>query len=82
MCCASRMPPSPPPSCWPLRGGLHRGGHAPAIRVALQYLEAWINGNGCVPIYGLMEDAATAEISCTSIWQWIRHGKTLSTVRQ
>ena len=48
------------------------------IRVALQYLEAWINGNGCVPIYGLMEDAATAEISRTSIWRWIRHGKTLS----
>ncbi len=48
------------------------------IRVALQYLEAWINGNGCVPIYGLMEDAATAEISRTSIWQWIRHGKSLS----
>ncbi|MBW5898725.1 malate synthase A, partial [Pectobacterium brasiliense] len=36
------------------------------------------SGNGCVPIYGLMEDAATAEISRTSIWQWIRHGKTLS----
>ncbi|MBN3256507.1 malate synthase A [Pectobacterium brasiliense] len=48
------------------------------IRVAVQYIEAWISGNGCVPIYGLMEDAATAEISRTSIWQWIRHGKTLS----
>ncbi|MGL5146972.1 MAG: malate synthase A, partial [Plesiomonas shigelloides] len=48
------------------------------IRIALQYIEAWINGNGCVPIYGLMEDAATAEISRTSIWQWIRHGKSLS----
>ena len=47
------------------------------IRVAVQYIEAWISGNGCVPIYGLMEDAATAEISRTSIWQWIRHGKTL-----
>ncbi len=33
------------------------------IRVAVQYIEAWISGNGCVPIYGLMEDAATAEIS-------------------
>lgn len=48
------------------------------IRVALQYIEAWISGNGCVPIYGLMEDAATAEISRTSIWQWIRHNKQLS----
>ncbi|WP_165310458.1 malate synthase A [Vibrio ziniensis] len=47
------------------------------IRVALQYIEAWISGNGCVPIYGLMEDAATAEISRTSIWQWIQHGKSL-----
>lgn len=48
------------------------------IRVALQYIEAWIAGNGCVPIYGLMEDAATAEISRTSIWQWIQNGKSLS----
>ncbi|KNC92308.1 malate synthase A [Trabulsiella odontotermitis] len=48
------------------------------IRVAVQYIEAWISGNGCVPIYGLMEDAATAEISRTSIWQWIHHEKTLS----
>ncbi|WP_445373835.1 malate synthase A [Photorhabdus tasmaniensis] len=48
------------------------------IRVAVQYMEAWISGNGCVPIYGLMEDAATAEISRTSIWQWIHHEKSLS----
>ena len=48
------------------------------IRVAVQYIEAWISGNGCVPIYGLMEDAATAEISRTSIWQWIHHHKTLN----
>ncbi|MBD2791188.1 malate synthase A [Xenorhabdus sp. 42] len=48
------------------------------IRVAVQYIEAWISGNGCVPIYGLMEDAATAEISRTSIWQWIYHEKSLS----
>ena len=43
------------------------------ISVALQYLEAWLRGNGCVPIYNLMEDAATAEISRTQLWQWIRH---------
>ncbi|WP_237485488.1 malate synthase A [Vibrio hippocampi] len=47
------------------------------IRVSLQYIEAWISGNGCVPIYGLMEDAATAEIARASIWQWIQHGKDL-----
>ena len=45
--------------------------------MAVQYIEAWISGNGCVPIYGLMEDAATAEISRTSIWQWIHHEKSL-----
>ena len=48
------------------------------IRVALQYIEAWLNGLGAVAIYGLMEDAATAEISRASIWQWIRHGVVLS----
>ncbi|EKE87676.1 malate synthase A [Idiomarina xiamenensis] len=48
------------------------------IRVALQYISAWLDGRGCVPIYGLMEDAATAEIARTSIWQWIKHGKTLN----
>jgi malate synthase len=48
------------------------------IRVSLQYLEAWISGNGCVPVYGLMEDAATVEISRASIWQWIQNGKSLA----
>lgn len=43
------------------------------IKVAVQYIEAWISGNGCVPLYNLMEDAATAEISRTQIWQWIRN---------
>lgn len=43
------------------------------VDVGLQYLEAWLGGNGCVPIYNLMEDAATAEISRTQIWQWVRH---------
>ncbi|MBK8551994.1 MAG: malate synthase A [Ignavibacteria bacterium] len=43
------------------------------INVAIQYLEAWLNGNGCVPIYNLMEDAATAEISRAQIWQLIHH---------
>jgi malate synthase len=44
------------------------------IRVGVQYIEAWLSGNGCVPIYALMEDAATAEISRVQLWQWMRHG--------
>ncbi len=47
------------------------------IRVGVQYLEAWLRGNGCVPLYDLMEDAATAEISRSQIWQQIRHGAVL-----
>lgn len=47
------------------------------IRVGVQYLEAWLQGNGCVPLYHLMEDAATAEISRTQIWQWVKHGAAL-----
>jgi malate synthase len=43
------------------------------IRVGIRYLESWLRGVGCVPIYNLMEDAATAEISRTQIWQWLRH---------
>ena len=43
------------------------------IRVALQYIEAWLRGSGCVPLYHLMEDAATAEICRAQLWQWIRH---------
>ncbi len=44
------------------------------IDVGIQYLEAWLGGNGCVPIYDLMEDAATAEISRAQLWQWAHHG--------
>lgn len=43
------------------------------IKVGVQYIEAWLRGNGCVPLYNLMEDAATAEISRTQIWQWLHH---------
>lgn len=43
------------------------------IRVGVQYVEAWLRGVGCVPLYDLMEDAATAEISRTQIWQWVHH---------
>jgi malate synthase len=44
------------------------------VEVALLYLEAWLRGIGAVAIHNLMEDAATAEISRTQLWQWIRHG--------
>jgi malate synthase len=43
--------------------------------VGLQYLSAWLGGNGCVPIHNLMEDAATAEICRAQVWQWLRHGE-------
>jgi malate synthase len=42
------------------------------IRVAVQYLAAWLGGKGAVPLYNLMEDAATAEISRAQLWQWLR----------
>jgi malate synthase len=45
------------------------------ISVAVQYVAAWLGGSGAVPIFNLMEDAATAEISRSQIWQWIRHPK-------
>ena len=47
------------------------------LNVGVQYLEAWLSGNGCVPLHDLMEDAATAEISRVQVWQWLRHGARL-----
>jgi len=55
------------------KGKITENGLRQNINVSIQYLEAWLNGNGCVPIYNLMEDAATAEISRAQIWQWIHH---------
>jgi malate synthase len=52
------------------------------VDVGIQYLESWLRGNGCVPIYNLMEDAATAEISRTQVWQWMHHGAQLSDGRK
>jgi len=46
-----------------------------SISVGIQYIGAWFAGNGCVPVHNLMEDAATAEISRSQIWQWIRSPK-------
>ena len=52
------------------------------IRVGVQYIEAWLKGRGAVPLYNLMEDAATAEISRVQTWQWLHHGATLSDGRR
>jgi len=54
-------------------GKITREGLELNIDVAIRYLESWLRGNGCVPIYNLMEDAATAEISRAQLWQWIKH---------
>jgi malate synthase len=47
------------------------------VRVGIRYLAAWLTGAGAVPLFNLMEDAATAEISRAQLWQWMRHGATL-----
>jgi malate synthase len=47
------------------------------VAVGIGYVEAWLRGTGCVPLFSLMEDAATAEISRAQVWQWVRHGQTL-----
>ena len=56
----------------PSEGTITEAGVRKNIRVAIQYLAAWLSGNGCVPIDNLMEDAATAEIGRTQLWQWVR----------
>ncbi|HTW78723.1 MAG TPA: hypothetical protein VME23_04160, partial [Terracidiphilus sp.] len=48
------------------------------VAVGLGYVEAWLRGIGCVPLFNLMEDAATAEISRAQLWQWVHHGAKLS----
>jgi malate synthase len=55
-------------------GEITEAGLRGSIRVGVQYIESWLRGNGCVPLYNLMEDAATAEICRAQLWQWIRHG--------
>jgi len=52
------------------------------VNVGVQYTEAWLRGKGCVPLHDLMEDAATAEISRTQVWQWQKYGVTLSDGRK
>ena len=59
-------------------GEITEAGLRTNVDVGIQYLESWLRGSGCVPIYNLMEDAATAEISRTQVWQWVHHGARLS----
>lgn len=56
-----------------VKGSITEAGVRTNIDVALQYLASWLGGNGCVPIYNLMEDAATAEISRAQLWQWVHN---------
>jgi len=58
-------------------GGITEAGLRQNVNVAICYVEAWLRGNGCVPLYNLMEDAATAEISRAQVWQWLHHGARL-----
>ena len=62
-------------------GAITEAGLRGNIDVALRYLEAWLGGNGAVGIHNLMEDAATAEISRSQVWQWVHNGVTLETGR-
>lgn len=56
-----------------------RGGLRNNISVGIQYLAAWLGGTGAVGIFKLMEDAATAEIARSQVWQWLHNGVTLDT---
>ncbi len=58
-------------------GTITAAGYRGNIEIAIRYLAAWLDGLGCVPIHHLMEDAATAEISRSQLWQWQRHGARL-----
>ncbi len=62
----------------PHEGSISEAGVRTNIEVGIRYIAAWLCGRGAVPIHNLMEDAATAEISRTQIWQWLRHGADIS----
>jgi len=55
------------------KGTITEAGLRQNLNVGIGYIQAWLRGTGCVPLYNLMEDAATAEISRAQVWQWIRH---------
>jgi malate synthase len=55
-------------------GEITDSGLRASIRIAVQYIEAWLRGSGCVSLYNFVEDTATAEICRAQLWQWMRHG--------
>jgi len=59
-------------------GQITEAGLKQNVAVGLGYVEAWLRGIGCVPLFNLMEDAATAEISRAQLWQWVHHGAKLT----
>ena len=63
-------------------GPITEKGFRQNVNVGILYLEAWLGGSGAVPLYNLMEDAATAEISRTQLWQWIHHAARLDDGRE
>ena len=82
----SRLARAPSAAPWESRKGLPESPRVPGgtvteaglrnnVSVALQYLASWLDGNGAVAIFNLMEDAATAEISRSQVWQWVRAGR-------
>jgi malate synthase len=64
------------------KGDITEAGLRQNLVVGMGYLESWLRGIGCVPLFHLMEDAATAEISRSQLWQWIRHGAHLKDGRK
>jgi len=56
------------------QGTISEAGVRNNMNVSIQYMANWLKGNGCVPIFNMMEDAATAEISRSQLWQWMHHG--------
>jgi malate synthase len=58
-------------------GAITERGLRSDVNVGIQYISSWLRGNGAAAIYGLMEDAATAEIARAQVWQWVRHGAAL-----
>jgi malate synthase len=63
-------------------GDITEAGLRSNVNVGIQYLSSWLRGNGAAGIYGLMEDAATAEIARAQVWHWIRHGAELDDGRR
>jgi malate synthase len=59
-------------------GAITENGIRVCLRVGVQYLEAWLRGTGCLPLDGVRENTATAEVCRAQLWQWMRHGTTTS----